>query len=215
MRVLASGRARRGGVRTKPRQAMTTPARALDGRVPFFWVTSYDVYGPMPLRASVTARSRRRARADNRGERHRDHHRRRTTAGRGTVRRNARVSMARLSTGASAHGPRDYDWARSAVRQGLPAGHIPVTSRPPDPMQKHRLEPTLWHSSSQVTTIHDQQHATLQTTRSRQVPRQQHQLTRTRLTPAFLTTDPTHSGETRVDLAAGPAPRQENGRLPA
>lgn len=107
---------------TKPRQAMAMLARAFDAGVPFAWVTADEAYGQVKyLRAWL------------------EHHDAAyvvstkvndtliTTDGR-EVRADALIAglptraWRRLSAGAGAHGPREYDWARMPIRIGWRAG---------------------------------------------------------------------------------------------
>jgi SRSO17 transposase len=107
---------------TKPRQAVAMLARAFDAGVPFGWVTADEAYGQVKyLRAWL------------------EHHDAAyvvstkvndtliTTDGR-EVRADALIAALptrawrRLSAGAGAHGPREYDWARMPIRIGWRAG---------------------------------------------------------------------------------------------
>ena len=101
---------------TKPRQAIAMLQRAFDAQVPFGWVTTDEAYGQAKyLRVWLEGRdagyvlSTRRnddvVTADGR-------------AGRVDELINALPPRAwrRLSVGAGAHGPREYDWARIPVR---------------------------------------------------------------------------------------------------
>jgi SRSO17 transposase len=107
---------------TKPRQAVAMLARAFDAGVPFGWVTADEAYGQVKyLRAWL------------------EHHDAAyvvstkvndtliTTDGR-EVRADALIAALptrawrRLSAGAGAHGPREYDWARLPIRIGWRAG---------------------------------------------------------------------------------------------
>ncbi len=100
---------------TKPRQAQAMISRAIAARVPFAWVTADETYGQakylqawleeqdvcyvMAIRCSDTL-----------------------TTTEGEQRADALIAVApsrawqRLSTGAGAHGPREFDWARIPVR---------------------------------------------------------------------------------------------------
>src|SRR6266567_2585913 len=106
---------------TKPRQAQAMISRAIAARVPFAWVTADETYGQakylqawleeqdvcyvMAIRCSDTL-----------------------TTTEGEQRADALIAVApsrawqRLSTGAGAHGPREFDWARIPVRPGWRPG---------------------------------------------------------------------------------------------
>ena len=102
---------------TKPRQAQTMIARTAAAGVPFAWFTADDTYGQakwledqdiwyvMAIRCSHTL-----------------------TMPAGEQRADALIaavparSWQQISTGAGAHGPREYDWARIAVRTGHTRG---------------------------------------------------------------------------------------------
>jgi SRSO17 transposase len=121
-------RCRRAGIpdeaefETKPRQAMGMLARAFEAGVPFTWITADEAYGQVKYLRSwleehdaayvlatkvndllITAEGTE-ARADE------------LIAGL-PVR-----AWRRLSVGAGAHGPREYDWARVPIRIGWQAG---------------------------------------------------------------------------------------------
>jgi SRSO17 transposase len=104
------------GFATKPRQLMAMLARAFDAGVPFSWVTADEAYGQakylrvwledhdawhvLALRCSDTliATDGGECRADE------------------LIDSLPTRSWRRLSAGAGAHGPRDYDWARIPIR---------------------------------------------------------------------------------------------------
>jgi SRSO17 transposase len=107
---------------TKPRQAMAMLARAMDARVPFGWFTADEAYGQVKyLRVWLEERDvayvvatrcndtlitteGRQARADE------------------LVAALPANAWRRISAGAGAHGPRDYDWARIPIRIGWARG---------------------------------------------------------------------------------------------
>jgi SRSO17 transposase len=121
-------RCRRAGIpdetefETKPRQAMAMLARAFEAKVPFGWITADEAYGQVKyLRVWLEAHDAAHVLAtkvnDTLG----------TTAG--TEARADELIAAlpgkawrRLSVGAGAHGPREYDWARAPIRIGWQAG---------------------------------------------------------------------------------------------
>lgn len=104
------------GFATKPRQLMTMLARAFDAGVPFSWVTADEAYGQaqylrdwledhdawhvLALRCkdTLTTTDGAQQRADE------------------LIASLPGRSWRRLSVGAGAHGPRDYDWARLPIR---------------------------------------------------------------------------------------------------
>jgi SRSO17 transposase len=121
-------RCRRAGIpegtefETKPRQAMAMLARAFAAKVPFAWVTADEAYGQVKylrlwleahdaahvlatkVNDTLVTTSGREARADE-------------------LIANLPVrAWRRLSVGAGAHGPREYDWARVPIRIGWQAG---------------------------------------------------------------------------------------------
>jgi SRSO17 transposase len=107
---------------TKPRQAMAMLARAFAAGVPFAWVTADEAYGQVKyLRAwleehdaahvvctkvndTLITISGRESRADE------------------LITGLPARAWRRLSVGAGAHGPREYDWARIPIRVAWQAG---------------------------------------------------------------------------------------------
>jgi SRSO17 transposase len=107
---------------TKPRQAMAMLARALQAGVPFAWFTADEAYGQVKyLRVWLEERdvahvvatrcndtlitiTGAQARAD------------------GLVAALPARAWRRISAGAGAHGPREYDWARIPIRIGWARG---------------------------------------------------------------------------------------------
>jgi SRSO17 transposase len=121
-------RCRRAGIpdgtefETKPRQAMGMLARAFAAKVPFAWITADEAYGQVKyLRAWLEDHDAAYVLAtkvnDLLG----------TTDG-GEARADELIadlparSWRRLSVGAGAHGPREYDWARIPIRSRWRAG---------------------------------------------------------------------------------------------
>jgi SRSO17 transposase len=101
---------------TKPRQAIAMLARAVAAGVPFGWVTADEAYGQVKyLRVWLEDRGIAYVLATRRNDDML------TTDGR-TARADELVaalparSWRRLSAGAGAHGPREYDWTRIPVR---------------------------------------------------------------------------------------------------
>jgi SRSO17 transposase len=106
---------------TKPRQAQAMIARAVAAGVPFAWFTADETYGQakylqawledqdiwhvMAIRCSDTLTMAE-------GERRAD----------GLIAAVPSRSWQRISAGAGAHGPREYDWARIPVRAGWQRG---------------------------------------------------------------------------------------------
>jgi SRSO17 transposase len=107
---------------TKPRQAMAMLARAFEAGVPFSWVTADEAYGQVKylrvwleehdaayvlstkVNDVLTTISGVEARAD------------------GLIAGLPARAWRRLSVGAGAHGPREYDWARVPIRIAWRAG---------------------------------------------------------------------------------------------
>ena len=122
------GRCRAAGVpdevefATKPRQAMAMLARAFAAGVPFSWVTGDEVYGQAPyLRGWLEEHDACYVLATKVNDT--------VTTADGCERQVDELiaelpahAWRRLSAGAGAHGPRDYDWARIPIRTGWRAG---------------------------------------------------------------------------------------------
>jgi SRSO17 transposase len=107
---------------TKPRQLITMLARALDAGVPFSWVTADEVYGQAGyLRDWLEERDAAYVLAVRSIDMV-------TTTGGGRVVVAEAIAglparaWGRLSVGAGAHGPREYDWARIPIRTGWRPG---------------------------------------------------------------------------------------------
>jgi SRSO17 transposase len=101
---------------TKPRQAMAMLARAFTAGVPFAWVTADEAYGQVTyLRCWLEHHDAPYVLSTRRNDTLI------TTAG-GQARADELVAALparawrRLSVGAGAHGPREYDWARIPIR---------------------------------------------------------------------------------------------------
>jgi SRSO17 transposase len=110
------------GLVTKPRQAQAMIARAIGAGVPFRWFTADEAYGQVKyLRAWLEDQDVLYVLATKRNDTLG------TPAGR-EERADALVAALparawrRLSAGAGAHGPREYDWARVPVRTGWRPG---------------------------------------------------------------------------------------------
>jgi SRSO17 transposase len=107
---------------TKPRQAMAMLARAFDAGVPFAWVTADEAYGQAKyLRVWLEAQDAAYVLATRRNDA--------LTTVTGHERRADDLVAAldtrawlRISAGAGAHGPREYDWARVPIRIGWAPG---------------------------------------------------------------------------------------------
>jgi SRSO17 transposase len=107
---------------TKPRQAQAMISRAIEAGVPFAWFTADEVYGQAKfLRVWLEDRDVCHVVATKRndtlittsgGEQHAD----------ALVAALPARAWRRLSVGAGAHGPREYDWARVPVRISWRAG---------------------------------------------------------------------------------------------
>lgn len=107
---------------TKPRQAMVMLQRAFDAGVPFAWVTADEAYGQVKyLRVWLEDHDAAHVLATKVNDTV-------ITADGGEQRVDELVAALperawrRLSAGAGAHGPRDYDWARVPIRIGWRAG---------------------------------------------------------------------------------------------
>jgi SRSO17 transposase len=101
---------------TKPRQAMAMIARAIEAGVPFAWFTADEAYGQVKyLRTWLEERDVFHVVATRCNDTL-------ITTSAGEQRADALIaalpgqSWQRLSVGAGAHGPREYDWARSPIR---------------------------------------------------------------------------------------------------
>jgi hypothetical protein len=106
---------------TKPRQAQAMISRAIDARVPFAWFTADEAYGQAKyLRAWLVEQDVSHVVAIRCSDTF-------TTCA-GEQRADALIAATacrawpRLSTGAGAHGPREFDWARVTIRTGPRAG---------------------------------------------------------------------------------------------
>jgi SRSO17 transposase len=121
-------RCRRAGVpegtefETKPRQAMAMLARAFEGGVPFAWITAEEAYGQVKyLRAWLEECDAAYVLATKVNDLL-------ITAAGAEARADELIAglparaWRRLSVGAGAHGPREYDWARVPIRVGWRAG---------------------------------------------------------------------------------------------
>jgi SRSO17 transposase len=107
---------------TKPRQLIAMLARALEAGVPFAWVTADEVYGQAgylrdwleerDLAYVLVVRSVDLV-TTAQGDR---------VAAREAVAAVPARAWRRLSAGAGAHGPREYDWARISIRADWRAG---------------------------------------------------------------------------------------------
>jgi SRSO17 transposase len=104
------------GFATKPRQAMAMLARAFDAGVPFSWITADEAYGQVKyLRVWLEERDAAYVLATKRNDTLI------TTTG-GQARADDLIAALpaqawrRVSAGAGAHGPREYDWARVGIR---------------------------------------------------------------------------------------------------
>lgn len=108
---------------TKPRHAMAMIGRAITAGVPFAWVTADEAYGQVKyLRVWLedhdasyvlaTKRNDLMLTVDGRGERRADE----------LIADLPTRAWRRLSVGAGAHGPREYDWARIPIRVGWRPG---------------------------------------------------------------------------------------------
>lgn len=110
------------GFATKPRLAMAMLQRAFDARVPFAWVTGDEAYGQVGyLRSWLEDRDAAYVLVTRRNDTV-------VTAEGGQVAAEDVVAglpaqaWRRLSVGAGAHGPREYDWARLPIRTGWKPG---------------------------------------------------------------------------------------------
>nr|WP_101468975.1 IS701 family transposase [Nocardia fluminea] len=110
------------GFTTKPRLVMGMLERALDAGVPFRWFTADEAYGQVKyLRFWLEQRDVFHVLATRRNDTL-------VTTGMGQARADHLVAALparawqRVSAGAGAHGPRDYDWARVPIRIGWVPG---------------------------------------------------------------------------------------------
>jgi SRSO17 transposase len=101
---------------TKPRQAMAMLARAFDAGVPFSWVTTDEAYGQVKyLRSWLEEHDVAYVLATRCSDAL-------ITMAGGQARADELVAALparawrRISAGAGAHGPREYDWARIPIR---------------------------------------------------------------------------------------------------
>lgn len=107
---------------TKPRQAMAMLDRALRAGVPFAWFTADEAYGQVKyLRVWLEHRDVAHVLATRRNDML-------ITAEGGQARADDLIAglptraWRRISAGAGAHGPREYDWARIPIRIGWARG---------------------------------------------------------------------------------------------
>jgi SRSO17 transposase len=107
---------------TKPRQAMAMLARAFDAGVPFSWITADEAYGQVKyLRVWLETRDAAYVLATKRNDTL-------ITVTGGQARADDLIAdlpsraWRRISAGAGAHGPREYDWARVRIRIGWTRG---------------------------------------------------------------------------------------------
>ncbi len=114
-RCQAAGIAEEVGFATKPRQVIAMLARALDAGVPFAWFTADEAYGQAGyLREWLESRDVSyvlATRCDQRVATRAD----RVARVDELVTEFAAGTWQRLSVGAGAHGPREYDWARRQI----------------------------------------------------------------------------------------------------
>jgi SRSO17 transposase len=107
---------------TKPRQAMAMLARAFAAGVPFSWVTADEAYGQVKyLRVWLETQDAAYVLATKRNDTL-------ITITGGQARADDLIAAMparawrRISAGAGAHGPREYDWARIPIRIGWARG---------------------------------------------------------------------------------------------
>jgi SRSO17 transposase len=110
------------GFATKPRQAMAMLARAFAAGVPFSWITADEAYGQVKyLRVWLEERDAAHVLATKRNDTL-------ITITGGQARADDLITALpsrawrRISAGAGAHGPREYDWARVPIRIGWARG---------------------------------------------------------------------------------------------
>jgi SRSO17 transposase len=107
---------------TKPRQAMAMLTRAFDAGVPFGWVTADEAYGQAKyLRVWLEERDAAYVLATRRNDTLITITGRQCRADELVAALDARA-WRRVSAGAGAHGPREYDWARIPIRIGWARG---------------------------------------------------------------------------------------------
>jgi SRSO17 transposase len=121
-------RCRRAGIpddvefETKPRHAMAMLVRAFEAGLPFAWITADEAYGQVKyLRAWLEEHDAAYVLATKVNDL--------LTTTEGSERRADELiadlpgrAWRRLSVGAGAHGPREYDWARVPIRSGWRVG---------------------------------------------------------------------------------------------
>jgi len=110
------------GLRTKPELAQLMLQRAVDAGVPFGWVSADEAYGQVKyLRVWLEERDIAYVLATRRNDDM-------ITTDWGSARADQLIAAlpakawSRISAGAGAHGPREYDWARLPVRVSWAAG---------------------------------------------------------------------------------------------
>jgi SRSO17 transposase len=121
-------RCRRAGIpdgtqfETKPRQAMAMLERAFEAKVPFAWITADEAYGQVKyLRMWLEAHDAAHVLSTKVNDTL-------VTTGGREVRADSLIAdlparaWRRLSVGAGAHGPREYDWTRVPIRIGWQPG---------------------------------------------------------------------------------------------
>src|SRR5436190_12485470 len=121
-RCAAAGIPEGVGLRTKPQLAQAMLQRAIDAGVPFGWVTADEAYGQVKyLRVWLEERDIPYVLATRRNDDM-------ITTDWGNARADDLIAglpakaWSRISAGAGAHGPREYDWARLPVRVEWAAG---------------------------------------------------------------------------------------------
>jgi hypothetical protein len=108
--------------KTKPRQAMAMLARAFEAGVPFAWITADEAYGQVKyLRVWLEEHDAAHVLSTKVNDTL-------ITTGGDEARADELIAglptraWRRLSVGAGAHGPREYDWARVPIRIGWRTG---------------------------------------------------------------------------------------------
>ncbi len=121
-RCRAAGIPEEVGFATKPRLAMAMLERALAAKMPFGWFTADEAYGQVKyLRVWLEQHDIAHVLATRRNDTL-------ITTGFGQARAEELVAALparawqRISAGAGAHGPRDYDWAKVPIRIGWQPG---------------------------------------------------------------------------------------------